>query len=75
MVEGEKGNYVKAAGKYACFYQEIENDYVAGNGTKALEFLRSKAKVFPPFYQEDFSSSVLGHDGSVIIKYSAKLDL
>lgn len=75
VVEGEGGNYVKAAGKYACFYQEIENDDVAGNGTKTLEFLRSKAKVVPPFYQEDFSSSVLGHDGSVIIKYSAKLDL
>lgn len=41
----------------------------------ALEYLRSKAKVVPPFYQEDFSSSVSGHDGSVIIKYSAKLDL
>lgn len=50
--------------------------------TKLLEtgcrywiFLKSAAKVVPPFYQEDFSSSVLGHDGSVIIKYSAKLDL
>lgn len=75
VVEGEEGNYVKAAGKYACFYQEMVNDDVAGNGPKALEFLRSKAKVVPPFYQEDFSSSVLGHDGSVIIKYSAKLDL
>lgn len=75
MVEVEEGNYVKTAGKYACFYQEIENDDVAGNGPKALGFLRSKAKVVPPFYQEDFSSSVFGHDGSVIIKYSAKLDL
>lgn len=75
VVERKKGNYVKAAGKYACFYQEIENDDVAGNGPKALEYLRSKAKVVPPFYQEDFSSSVSGHDGSVIIKYSAKLDL
>ena len=45
VVERKKGNYVKAAGKYACFYQE------------------------------DLSSSVSGHDGSVIIKYSAKLDL
>ena len=43
VVERKKGNYVKAAGKYACFYQD--------------------------------SSSVSGHDGSVIIKYSAKLDL
>ena len=79
VVERKKGNYVKAAGKYACFYQEIENDVVAGNGPKALEYLRSKAKVVPPFYQEDyqedFISSVSGHDGSVIIKYSAKLDL
>ena len=75
VVERKEGNYVKAAGKYACFYQEMENDDVAGNGPKALEFLRSKAKIVPPFYQEDFSSSVLGHDGSVIIKYSAKLDL
>ncbi len=75
VVERKEGNYVKAAGKYACFYQEMENDYVAGNGTRALEYLRSKAKIVPPFYQEDFSSSVLGHDGSVIIKYSAKLDL
>lgn len=75
VVERKEGNYVKAAGKYACFYQEMENDDVAGNGPKALEHLRSKAKIVPPFYQEDFSSSVLGHDGSVIIKYSAKLDL
>nr|WP_269325312.1 hypothetical protein [Lactobacillus delbrueckii] len=75
VVERKKGNYVKAAGKYACFYQEIENDDVAGNGPKALEYLRSKAKVVSPFYQEDFISSVSGHDGSVIIKYSAKLDL
>lgn len=75
VVERKEGNYVKAAGEYAYFYQEMENDAVAGNGPKALEFLRSKAKVIPPFYQEDFSSSVLGHDGSVIIKYSAKLDL
>ena len=75
VVERKEGNYVKAAGKYACFYQEMENDDVAGNGPKALEYLRSKAKVVPPFYQEDFSSSVSGHDGSVIIKYSAKLDL
>ena len=48
--EGEEGNYVKAAGKYACFYQEMKNDDVAGNGPKAVEFLRSKAKVVPPFY-------------------------
>jgi|GEM_PF-581970 len=75
VVERKESNYVKAAGQYACFYQEMENDAVAGNGPKALDFLRSKAKVVPPFYQEDFSSSVLGHDGSVIIKYSAKLDL
>lgn len=75
VVERKEGNYVKAAGKYACFYQEMENDDVAGNGPKALEFFRSKAKIVPPFYQEDFSSSVLSHDGSVIIKYSAKLDL
>ncbi len=63
------------AGEYACFYQEMKNDEVARNGLQALDFLKSAAKVVPPFYQEDFSSSVLGHDGSVIIKYSAKLDL
>jgi hypothetical protein len=51
VVERKESNYVKATGKYACFYQKMENYDVAGNGPKALEFLRSKAKVVPPFYQ------------------------
>ncbi|GHV97385.1 hypothetical protein lacNasYZ03_16850 [Lactobacillus nasalidis] len=70
--EGE-GNFLKAAGNYAYFYQELDNEQVAANGPRALEFMQKQAGVVPPFYQEDFSSSVLGHGGSVIIKYSAKL--
>ncbi|MGM9905161.1 MerR family transcriptional regulator [Lactobacillus sp.] len=75
VVSAGEGNFVKAAGKYAYFYQELDNEQVAANGPRALEFMQKQARVLPPFYQEDFSSSVLGHGGSVIIKYSAKLDL
>lgn len=50
VVEKEEGNFVKVAGEYACFYQEMKNDEVARNGLQALDFLKSAAKVVPPFY-------------------------
>lgn len=73
VVPAGEGGYFKPAGRYLYFYEEVDNDGVASGLASALAKLRAAGPVVPPLFQEDFSSSVLGRAGSIVIKYSARL--
>lgn len=73
VVPKGEGNCIKPSGRYLYFYEEVDNDGVASGIVPALAKLQAAGPVVAPLFQEDFSSSVLGRSGSIVIKYSARL--